>query len=106
LSYYIKDVEVLVRPSSVTKNSVKELGKRGIKLRVSDLSVPESELVSVLSGIDVLISAIGPHDLLQQKVLVRAAKAAGVKRFVPCAFITIAPPKGAMLLRDEVRFPF
>jgi hypothetical protein len=34
--------------------------------------------------------------------LVRAAKAAGVKRFVPCGFITIAPPKGVMFLRDEV----
>ncbi|KAL5340501.1 hypothetical protein BJX70DRAFT_109821 [Aspergillus crustosus] len=95
------DVEILIRPSSATKPATQELEKRGIKLRVADLAGSEKELTSAISGIDVLISAIGPGDLLQQKTLVRAAKAAGVKRFVPCGFITIAPPKGAMLLRDE-----
>jgi hypothetical protein len=81
---------------------VKEIESRGVALRVVDITAPEQELASGLAGIDILISAIGPHDLLQQKTLVRAAKSAGVKRFVPCAFITVAPPKGAMLLRDEV----
>ncbi|KAL3479221.1 hypothetical protein BJX99DRAFT_268638 [Aspergillus californicus] len=95
------DVEILVRPSSVSKPSVKEIENRGIKLRVTDLAGSETELAKALAGIDVLISAIGPGDLLQQKTLVRAAKEAGVKRFVPCGFITIAPPKGVMLLRDE-----
>lgn len=81
---------------------MKEIESRGVALRVVDITAPEQELASGLAGIDILISAIGPHDLLQQKTLVRAAKSAGVKRFVPCAFITVAPPKGAMLLRDEV----
>lgn len=81
---------------------MQELKARGVALRVADITAPEEELVSALAGIDILISAIGPHDLLQQKTLVRAAKSAGVKRFVPCAFITVAPPKGVMLLRDEV----
>lgn len=70
---------------------------------MADLNASEEELVSTLQGIEILISAIGPHDLLQQKTLVRAAKSAGIKRFIPCAFITIAPPQGTMLLRDEVR---
>ncbi|OGM47926.1 hypothetical protein ABOM_002734 [Aspergillus bombycis] len=95
------DVEVLVRPSSVEKPSVQQIKDRGIPLRVSDLNVSEKELVSTLQGIDILISAIGPHDLLQQKTLVKAAKSAGIKRFIPCAFITVAPPQGTMLLRDE-----
>jgi hypothetical protein len=58
-----------------------------------------------VAGVDILVSAIGYNDLLQQRSLVRAAKEAGVKRFVPCAFITICPPKGVMLLRDEVLCP-
>ncbi|BCS18471.1 aromatic alcohol reductase [Aspergillus puulaauensis] len=95
------DVEILVRPSSAEKPAVQELKTRGVALRVADITAPEEELVSALAGIDILISAIGPNDLLQQKTLVRAAKSAGVKRFVPCAFITVAPPKGVMLLRDE-----
>lgn len=81
---------------------MQELKTRGVALRVADITAPEEELASALAGIDILISAIGPNDLLQQKTLVRAAKSAGVKRFVPCAFITVAPPKGVMLLRDEV----
>ncbi|KAE8142901.1 hypothetical protein BDV38DRAFT_267542 [Aspergillus pseudotamarii] len=95
------DVEVLVRPSSVEKPSVQQIKDRGVPLRVSDLNASQEELVSTLQGIGILISAIGPHDVLQQKTLVRAAKSAGIKRFIPCAFITIAPPQGTMLLRDE-----
>lgn len=90
----------------MTKPSVRQVAERGIKVRVSDLDAPESELVSVLLGVDILISAIGPHSLLQQNALVKAAKVAGIKRFVPCAFITIAPPKDVMLLRDEASLAF
>ncbi|KAJ9364962.1 isoflavone reductase family protein [Paecilomyces variotii] len=95
------NVEILVRPSSVEKPAVKDITARGVKLRVAELSAPEDELVKSLSGVDILISAIGPHDLLQQKTLVKAAKEANIKRFVPCAWITICPPKGVMVLRDE-----
>ncbi|PGG99547.1 hypothetical protein AJ79_08484 [Helicocarpus griseus UAMH5409] len=95
------DVEIMVRPRSAEKPAVKQIANRGIKVRVSDLAAPEAQLVATLSGIDTFISAIGADDLIQQKSLVRAAKAAGVKRFVPCAFITVAPPTGVMLLRDE-----
>jgi len=84
---------------------VKDITARGVKLRVVELSAPEDELVKSLSGVNILISAIGPHDLLQQKTLVKAAKEANIKRFVPCAWITICPPKGVMVLRDEVWVP-
>ncbi|KAJ5468695.1 Glutathione S-transferaseN-terminal [Penicillium sp. IBT 31633x] len=94
------DVEVLVRPASVNKPSVQKIQEQGIKTWSIDLN-DSSDLMSALSGVDVLISAIGPHDLLQQKKLLEAAKLAGIKRIVPCAFITVAPPRGAMLLRDE-----
>lgn len=94
-------MEVLVRPASLQKPSVQKLQEQGIKIWSIDLD-QSSELVTALIGVDTLISAIGPNDLLQQKKLLQSAKDAGVKRIVPCAFITVAPPQGAMRLRDEV----
>lgn len=102
LTEHIQDVEVLVRPASMQKPSVRNLQDQGIRMHCIDLNASSSELVSVLSGIDILVSAIGAQDLLQQKKLLHAAQLAGVKRVVPCAFMTVAPPQGAMLLRDEV----
>ncbi|KAJ5382844.1 Glutathione S-transferase N-terminal [Penicillium concentricum] len=94
------DIEVLVRPASMNKPSVQKIQEQGIKTWGIDLD-ESSDLMSALSGVDVLISAIGPQDVMQQKKLLQAAKSAGIKRIVPCAFITVAPPHGAMLLRDE-----
>ncbi|KGO57818.1 Glutathione S-transferase, N-terminal [Penicillium expansum] len=94
------DIEVLVRPASVNKPSVQRIQEQGIKIWSIDLN-ESSDLISAFSGVDVLISAIGPQDVMQQKKLLEAAKLAGIKRVVPCAFITVAPPHGAMLLRDE-----
>ncbi|KAF4767107.1 hypothetical protein HAV15_009814 [Penicillium sp. str.  len=94
------DIEILVRPASANKPSVQKIQEQGIKTWCIDLN-ESSDLIFALSGVDVLISAIGPQDVLQQKKLFQAAKRAGVKRIVPCAFITVAPPNGAMLVRDE-----
>lgn len=91
-----------MRPASANKPSVQKIQEQGIKTWCIDLN-ESSDLIFALSGVDVLISAIGPQDVLQQKKLFQAAKRAGVKRIVPCAFITVAPPNGAMLVRDEVR---
>lgn len=90
-----------MRPASAQKPSIQELREQGITVWSLDLD-DFSGLVSALTGVHILISAIGPNDLLQQKKLLQAAKLTGVKRVVPCAFITVAPPQGAMLLRDEV----
>lgn len=66
-----------------------------------ELDGPEDALVKSLSGQDVVISALEPAAFGAQIPLANAAKVAGVKRFVPCAFATIAPP-GVMKLRDDV----
>ncbi|KAJ7468775.1 hypothetical protein FB451DRAFT_1352398 [Mycena latifolia] len=95
------DVEALVRPASTEKAEVQDLVKRGVKIRVVDIGGPLDDLVKALAGIDVLISAIDALGQLAQLSLVTAAKQAGVKRFVPCAFITVAPPGGVMQLRDN-----
>ncbi|PWY71350.1 isoflavone reductase family protein [Aspergillus eucalypticola CBS 122712] len=94
------DVEVLVRPASADKPSVQKLREQGLTIWPVDLD-DFNGLVSAMTGTDIFISAIGPNDLLQQKKLLQAAKIAGVKRVIPCAFTTVAAPTGAMLLRDE-----
>ncbi|KAJ6450127.1 hypothetical protein C8R47DRAFT_1171204 [Mycena vitilis] len=95
------EVEALVRPSSVGKPRVKKLEDLGVKTSVLDIGGPVEELAAALTGVDVLISAIDAMGQLAQLRLVTAAKEAGVKRFVPCAFTTVAPPGGVMRLRDE-----
>ncbi|KAF7334591.1 Isoflavone reductase family protein [Mycena venus] len=96
-----QDVEALVRPSSIEKPAVKALVERGVQIRVGDTNGPTEDLVGLLTGVDVLISAIDPGSLLAQIQLATAAKQAGVKRFVPCAFTTVTPPGGVMRLRDS-----
>lgn len=67
-----------------------------------DLAGPEDDLVKMLAAIDIVISAVGPFDQYSQIPLANAAKKAGVKRFLPCAFVTVCPPGGVMMLRDWV----
>ncbi|KAJ6459995.1 hypothetical protein C8R45DRAFT_843061 [Mycena sanguinolenta] len=95
------DVEGLVRPASAEKPAAQNLATRGVKIHVADIGGPIEELVCILTGVDVFISAIDAMGQAAQLQLVRAAKKAGVKRFVPCAFVTIAPPGGVMALRDS-----
>lgn len=49
-----------------------------------------------------MISTITAGSQLAQISLIDAAKKAGVKRFIPCGFITVAPAGGVMKLRDDV----
>lgn len=72
----------------------------------ADFAGPEDELVAKLKGIDVIVSAINAHEQHAQIPLATAAKKAGVKRFLPCGFITVAPPGGIMALRDWVSSQF
>lgn len=74
-----------------------------MKVRPCDLNATQAELVDALTGIDVVVCSVGPADQRSQISLANAAKIAGVKRFVPCGFITVAPAGGIMWLRDEVR---
>ncbi|KAN0112330.1 isoflavone reductase family protein [Hyaloscypha variabilis] len=94
-------VTALVRPSSSRNPDVLDLVKRGVKVLIADISSPIDELVPLLKGFDVFISAISGMALLAQMNIVSAAKEAGVKRFVPCGFATVCPPGGVMKLRDQ-----
>ena len=99
---YGQEVIALVRPISVHKPAIKKLEERGVKIRKCDLKAPEEHLIEALADIEVVISCVGPAEQQDQIPLARAAKKVGVKRFIPCGFITVAPPGGVMWLRDEV----
>ncbi|KAJ7687134.1 hypothetical protein B0H17DRAFT_939633 [Mycena rosella] len=94
------NVVALVRPSSIQKAQVQELIERGVEIRVADIEGPLDDVVKVLAGINVVISAIDGLGQLAQLSLATAAKQAGIKRFVPCAFTIVAPPGGVMYIRD------
>lgn len=76
--------------------------ERGVEIRKCDLKGSEEQLSEALAGIDTVVSCVGPAEQQDQIPFAKAAKKAGVKRFVPCGFITVAPPGGIMWLRDEV----
>jgi hypothetical protein len=96
-------VVALIRPASVSKPFVLKLKERGVEVRIGDATDSIEVLVAILKDIGVVISAISAGSQLAQLALVTAAKQAGVKRFVPCAFITVARAGGVMELRDQVR---
>ena len=68
---------------------LKVFTQQGIHLVQGGLSAPLAELTSLLTGFDVLISCV-THERYgtDQVKLVQAAKAAGVKRYLPTAFGT------------------
>ena len=76
------------------------LKDRGVELRPLDLKGSQESLVSALKDIEILISAIEASQQLEQLPLANAVKLAGIKRFIPCGFITIIPPGGIQELRD------
>uniref|UniRef100_A0A0D2Y6E7 NmrA-like domain-containing protein n=1 Tax=Fusarium oxysporum (strain Fo5176) TaxID=660025 RepID=A0A0D2Y6E7_FUSOF len=97
-------IVALVRPSSVEKPATITLKERGIKIVPIDLGGNHDELVAALEGIDTVISAIHFQSLDDEIPLSNAAKGAGVKRYVPCFFATIAP-RGVMGIRDRLTLP-
>ncbi|KAK7883446.1 hypothetical protein LTR67_011196 [Exophiala xenobiotica] len=92
------DVSIAVRPSSTDKPAVRALAARGFPVITVDINTEIDP--SLLEPFDTVISSIGPEAQQSQLNFATAAKAAGVKRFVPCAFITVCPPGGVMQLRD------
>ncbi|KAL2691279.1 hypothetical protein Neosp_001660 [[Neocosmospora] mangrovei] len=94
------EVTALTRPSSLQKPQVLELAKKGVNIVAADLAGSEEELKKVLTGIEVVISTIYGASVTAEIPLINAAKAAGVQRYVPCFFATVAPPAGALRLRE------
>ncbi|KAH9888501.1 NAD-P-binding protein [Cubamyces lactineus] len=93
-------VAALVRPASSSKPAAEALRASGVEIRVGDLFDGVEKLTSALAGVDVLISAVTAFVVEHQKDVFRAAKAAGVKRVVPCDFGTPGA-RGIRKLHDQ-----
>ncbi|KAJ3533614.1 hypothetical protein NM208_g7908 [Fusarium decemcellulare] len=94
------DVTALTRPSSLQKPEVVELKRKGATIVAANLNGPKAALVQTLTGMDVVISTIYGGSVMDEIPLIDACKGAGVKRYLPCFFATVAAPKGSLLLRD------
>lgn len=94
----------MIRRQSLEHPRAQELRDRGVQIRVGDVTQPVEALTKLLSGVNIVISAISPQQLLHQINLVDAAKAVGVERFVPCSFSTLCPVGGVVKIRDDVGF--
>ncbi|KAJ5710631.1 Isoflavone reductase family protein [Penicillium malachiteum] len=92
------DVIALIRKESVDKPRAKAIQAN---IRVGDASDPIDTLVKNLEGVDILVSAIAPNQLLTQINLATAAKKAGVGRMVPCSFSTVCPVGNIVEIRDQ-----
>ncbi|KAI9172255.1 isoflavone reductase family protein [Paramyrothecium foliicola] len=94
------DLTCFIRAESVGKAAVQGLISRGQEIVTGDLSGPKSELVTLLQGIDTVISIVTPSESSKQIPLIDAAAEAGVKRFLPCNWAAPVARGGIMLLRD------
>lgn len=74
-----------VRPQDAIKGSHPDWFSRGGELTIVDYS-DESTILTAFKGVEVVVTAVAFTALEKQKDLVKAAKAAGVKLFVPTEY--------------------
>ncbi|KAK0380166.1 hypothetical protein CLIM01_02468 [Colletotrichum limetticola] len=86
------EVTALARPSSISKPAYEELRKRGVNAIVVDLDKPEIEIANTLRGFEIVVASVHPAGIASQITLARAAKLAGVQRFIPSAFAMAVSP--------------
>ncbi|EME46010.1 hypothetical protein DOTSEDRAFT_126111 [Dothistroma septosporum NZE10] len=96
------EIIALTRPTSISKPFNLALASRGIIIREQDLSATSdpASLIPAISDLTIIISSIAPLDQAAQIPLATAAKAAGIKRFIPCAYVPVMPAGGTHILRD------
>ncbi len=79
-------VSALVRTETLqNEDKMRILHEAGVNIIEGDLDDPAS-LARACAGQDIVISAVGAGQIMQQVELARAAQAAGVKRFIPSEF--------------------
>ena len=86
-----------MRPTSATKPATKALRAAGVEIRLASLTDGVEKLSQTLTGADIVISTVSATAIGAQANAIRAAKAAGVKRFVPRDFAT----PGAKGVRED-----
>ena len=92
----------MVRPTSASKPAAEALRASGVEIRLASLTDGAEKLAQTLAGADIVISTVAATATEAQADAIRAAKAAGVKRFVPCDFVTPGA-KGVREDHDQVR---
>ena len=92
----------MVRPGSVNKQATAGLRAAGVEIRLGELSDGFEQLKKTVEGASVVISAVSPFALDAQREIIRAAKAVGVQRVIPCDF-TIPGERGICTLVETVR---
>lgn len=97
-----KEVTALARSASASKPAYTNLIAQGVKVVAIDLDGPEAELAKALEGQDVVIASVPPNALESQLPLIRAAKIANVKRFIPSAFAMAIDPNGVSTVQPGV----
>lgn len=91
-----------VRPGSLDRPQVTLLRDLGVEIHSIDWQTAGTEkLDELFQGAHTVISTVYWGVILDQKILVDAAKRANVQRFIPCDFATACPP-GVMKLHDDV----
>ncbi|KAK0609796.1 Isoflavone reductase-like protein P3 [Lasiodiplodia hormozganensis] len=93
-------VTSFTRASSVNSAINQQLKAKGVQIVGYDLNGPPEVLVEQLKTIDILISCITWEHLDQQIPWIKAAKEAGVKRFVPSEWVGPAP-RGVIDIKDK-----
>ncbi|KAL0948764.1 hypothetical protein HGRIS_008895 [Hohenbuehelia grisea] len=92
-----------VRPLSLDKPIVKDFKALGITIVPIDWqTAPQADLEALFADADTVISTCSFAAVSDQPRLADAAKAAGVKRFVPSEWASVCPP-GVMLIEDTKR---
>ncbi|KAH6685053.1 isoflavone reductase [Plectosphaerella plurivora] len=96
------EITALARESSINGPRYQALKELGVTVAAVDLAGSEEDLTKALAGAEVVICTLHVFDARDQINLASAAKKAGVKRFVPSFFATVAPPSnGVLSLRGE-----
>lgn len=95
------DITAVSRPSAVDKVKNVEFRKQGIKVVGAEITGPREKLVEIMTGADVVLSAIYFTTIKNQKILIDLCKELGVKRFIPSSFGPVMPPMGVQGLRED-----
>ena len=85
----------------MSKPAVAEFRAAGAEIRTGDVLDGVESLKKTLEGVNILVSAVVAWSIDDQRDLIRAAKAVGVQRVVPCDFVTPGA-KGVRVLLDKV----
>jgi hypothetical protein len=81
---------------------VKNIKDKGVTVVALDFDAGQEAIIKAFTGQDVVISCVVPSAGNLEKDLASAAKAAGVKRFVPSFWASVTPPAGVLRLREFV----